>query len=90
MCLGIPMRIVGIDGGNAVCEARGIHREANLLLLPEPASLGDMVVIHMGNAIRRVTEDEARTAWEFYDELLALEAKQRVESPAGSMRSHSS
>ena len=33
MCLGVPMRIVEIDGFNARCEARGIERQASLFLL---------------------------------------------------------
>ena len=33
MCLGVPMRIIEIDGFNARCEARGIERKASLFLL---------------------------------------------------------
>ena len=32
-----------------------------------------MVMIHVGNAIQKVSEEDARSAWEIYDEMLALE-----------------
>ena len=74
MCLGVPMRIVEIDGFNARCEARGIERQASLFLLQhENVKVGDMVMIHVGNAIQKMSEEEAMTAWELYDQMLALE-----------------
>ena len=75
MCLGVPMRIIEIDGFAARCEARGIERKANLFLLQhENLQVGDMVMIHVGNAIQKMTEEEAHSAWEVYDEMLALDA----------------
>ena len=74
MCLGVPMRIVEIDGFTARCEARGIERQASLFLLQhEHIQVGDMVMIHVGNAIQKMSEEEALSAWEIYDEMLALE-----------------
>ena len=32
-----------------------------------------MVMIHVGNAIQKMSEEEAQSAWELYDEMLALE-----------------
>ena len=75
MCLGVPMRIIEIAGFAARCEARGIERKANLFLLQhENLQVGDMVMIHVGNAIQKMTEEEAHSAWEVYDEMLALDA----------------
>ncbi len=69
------MRVIEIDGFAATCEARGIRRQANLFLLQhEDVRVGDMVMIHVGNAIQKMTEEEARSAWELYDEILAREA----------------
>ena len=74
MCLGVPMRITEIEGFNARCEARGIERKASLFLLQhEEVRVGDMVMIHVGNAIQKMSEEEATSAWEIYDEILALE-----------------
>ena len=75
MCLGVPMRIVEINGYTARCEARGIERKASLFLLQhEQLAVGDLVMIHVGNAIQKMSEEEASSAWEVYDEMLALEA----------------
>jgi hydrogenase expression/formation protein HypC len=78
MCLGVPMRVIEIDGFSARCEARGIERNANLFLLQhENIQVGDLVMIHVGNAIQKMTEQEAHSAWELYDEMLALDAEAR-------------
>lgn len=72
MCLGIPMRVIAIDGFNARCEARGVEREVSLFLLQgEPLAPGDYVMVHVGYAIQKVSETEARSAWELLDLLLA-------------------
>jgi len=74
MCLGIPMRVVGIDGFIAHCEAKGVARDVSLFLLQhEPVAAGDYVMVHVGYAIQRMTEEDARSAWELYDEMLAME-----------------
>ena len=74
MCLGVPMRIKQIDGFNALCEARGIERQASLFLLQhEDLQVGDLVMIHVGHAIQKMSEEDARSAWDLYDEMLALD-----------------
>lgn len=78
MCLGVPMRIVELNGYNARCEAKGIQRTVNLFLLQhERLQPGDLVMVHVGNAIQKMTEAEASTTWELYDELLALDGVTR-------------
>jgi hydrogenase expression/formation protein HypC len=72
MCLGIPMQIIQIDGFNAVCEAKGVRREASLYLIQgEQVALGDFVMVHVGYAIQKMSESDARSAWELHDEMLA-------------------
>ena len=74
MCLGIPMQIKTIDGFNARCEAKGVERDVSLFMLQhEPLETGDFVVVHVGYAIQKVTAEEAETAWQIYDEMLAPE-----------------
>jgi hydrogenase expression/formation protein HypC len=73
------MRIIEIDGFSARCEARGIERQASLFLMQhEDLQVGDLVMIHVGNAIQRMTEEEAHTVWELYDEMLALDDEARA------------
>ena len=74
MCLGIPMQVKQIDGYVARCEAKGVEREVNLfMLLEDEVDIGDYVMVHIGYAIQKMTEQEARSAWEIYDEMLAAE-----------------
>lgn len=74
MCLGIPMQVLSIDGYLARCEAKGIEREVNLFMLQDPSLRpGDFVMVHVGYAIQKMSQEEAHSAWELYDEILALE-----------------
>jgi hydrogenase expression/formation protein HypC len=41
------------------------------MLQDDPPSVGDYVMIQVGYAIRRLTEEEARASWEMYDLILA-------------------
>lgn len=76
MCLAIPMQVVEINGYNARCEAKGIEREVSLFLLQgDPVEVGDFLMVHVGYAIQKMTEEEARSAWEVYDEMLGFEAQ---------------
>jgi hydrogenase expression/formation protein HypC len=74
MCLGIPMQIKTIDGFLARCEAKGVERDVNLFMLnDDEIAVGDFVMVHIGYALQKMSEQEARSAWEIYDEMLALE-----------------
>jgi hydrogenase expression/formation protein HypC len=74
MCLGIPMQIRDIDGYVARCEAKGVERDVSLFMMQyEMPSPGDYVLVHVGYAIQTITPQEARTAWELYDQMLAGE-----------------
>jgi hydrogenase expression/formation protein HypC len=71
MCLGIPMQIMAINGYTAHCEARGVMRDVSLFMLQgENLEAGDYIVVHLGDAIRKITAQEARTAWELYNQML--------------------
>jgi len=72
MCLAIPMQIQSIDGLTARCEAKGVERDVSLLmLLDDPPVVGDFVKVSLGNAIEKVSEQDARLAWELFDQILA-------------------
>jgi hydrogenase expression/formation protein HypC len=69
------MQIKAIDGFTARCEAKGIEREVSLFMLQhETLQPDDFVVVHVGYAIQKVTPQEARSAWEIYDEMLSKDA----------------
>jgi len=74
MCLGIPMQIKSIDGYTAQCEAKGVSRDVSLFMLQEDElKVDDYVVVHVGYAIQKMSQQDAESAWEIYDQMLASE-----------------
>jgi hydrogenase expression/formation protein HypC len=74
MCLAIPMKIITIDGYNARCEAKGVERDVSLFMMQEQGiAVGDFVMVHVGYAIQKMTPQEARSAWELFDQVLGTE-----------------
>ena len=72
MCLGIPMQIREINGFASTCEAKGVFRDVSLFMLQDEAlEVNDFIVVHVGYAIQKITPQEAQTAWELYDQMLA-------------------
>ena len=69
MCLAIPMKIVEIDGPDAVAEQEGVKRRIRVDFIPE-AALGDYVLVHAGIAIDRVNVEEAEETLRMLKELL--------------------
>ena len=59
MCLAVPLKIVEIDGVNAVGEIEGLRRKMRLDFIKEP-KIGEYVVVHAGFAIERLSIEEAR------------------------------
>ena len=68
------MRVVECEGFAARCEAKGIERSVSLFLLQhETVSPGDHVMVHVGYAIQKISEIEARSTWDLLDEMLIAE-----------------
>jgi hydrogenase expression/formation protein HypC len=81
MCLGIPMQVMAVDGYLARCSAKGVEREVSLFLVQDdPPRVGDFVVVHVGYAIQKTTPQEARSAWEIYDRILAAEGAEATDA----------
>jgi len=68
VCLGIPGEIVEVaegDGDLAVVEVAGVKRKINVgLLSEEELQRGDWVLIHVGFAMAKIDEEEAKLAME--------------------------
>lgn len=80
MCLAVPMRIIALDGVIARCEAKGVERTVSLILLQhEPPAIGDIVMVHSGNAIQTMSEDDARATWDLLDEMLAEDDRRALD-----------
>jgi hydrogenase expression/formation protein HypC len=68
------MEVMAVDGYLARCSAQGVEREVSLFMLQdEPVAAGDFVMVHVGYAIQKMTPQQARSAWELYDEVLRAE-----------------
>src|SRR5260370_35109065 len=64
MCLGIPGKILDIvdeDNSIAKVDVSGVKRNVNVALVrPEGIAPGDWVLIHVGFAMSKIDEEEAR------------------------------
>ena len=66
------MQIKSIDGFTAHCEAKGVTRDVSLFMMQDDKlEVDDFIVVHVGYAIQKISPQEAQTAWEIYDEMLA-------------------
>lgn len=71
MCLAIPMRIESIAAYTARCQAKGVWRDVSLFMMQDKLpQVGDYVMVHVGYAIQKVAEADARSTWELFDEIL--------------------
>jgi hydrogenase expression/formation protein HypC len=70
MCLGVPGRIVDINGLVAVVDFWGMRREVRLELVDQPVAIGDYILNHVGYAIRRIPEADIEGTLALYEELL--------------------
>jgi hydrogenase expression/formation protein HypC len=70
MCLGVPGRIVAIDGLVATVDFWGVRREVRLEVVDEPVQPGDYILNHVGYAIRRIPSSEIDATLALYEELL--------------------
>jgi hydrogenase expression/formation protein HypC len=70
MCLGIPGRIVDVPdrpAGLATVDISGVRRSVSIALVDEPGAsieAGDWVLVHVGFALSRIDEDDARETLE--------------------------
>ena len=70
MCLGVPGRVLTIDGMLATVDFFGVKREVRLELIDEPVAIGDYILNHVGFAIRRIPEEDIEGTLELYEQLL--------------------
>lgn len=66
------MQIESIEGLTARCAAKGVQREVSLFMLRDEAlQPGDFVMVSLGSAVQKVSADDARLAWELFDQILS-------------------
>ncbi len=73
MCLGIPGEVVELltdQPDLAQVEVSGVRRAINIALLEEEGvAPGDWILIHVGFALSKIDEAEARAAMEFLEQM---------------------
>lgn len=70
MCLGVPGRVISIDGMIAIVDFWGVKKQVRLDVIDEPVEPGDYLLNHVGYAIRRIPADDIAETLAMYDELL--------------------
>jgi hydrogenase expression/formation protein HypC len=77
MCLGIPGKVTEVYGSDGLpmgmVEFGGVRREVCLAYVAEEVEPGDYVIVHVGFAISRVDEEEARRTFKLLEELSELD-----------------
>lgn len=74
MCLAIPGKIISLDPQTddvfrkGKVSFGGITRQVNLSMVPD-AVVGDYVLVHVGVAISKVDEAEARQTFEYLEQM---------------------
>jgi hydrogenase expression/formation protein HypC len=68
MCLAVPAKILSISGSTATVDMMGNTTSADLSLL-ENVNIGDYVLVHVGFAIQKYDEVEARITLDLLKEL---------------------
>ena len=65
------MQIKSIDGFTALCEAKGVTRDVSLFMMQEDKlEVDDFIVVHVGYAIQKMSEADARSSWELLDQII--------------------
>lgn len=60
MCLAIPVKVTALeDGDMAVVALEGVRKRISVALLDEVV-VGDYVLVHVGYALHRLSEEEAQ------------------------------
>ena len=72
MCLGVPGKVLSVDGPTAVVDFWGVQKQIRLDVVDAPVAPGDYILNHVGYAIRRIPPEEIGETLALYDELIRL------------------
>jgi hydrogenase expression/formation protein HypC len=77
MCLGIPGRIVEIHDDHGIAmgtvDFGGVRRSVCLAYIADEIAPGDYAVVHVGFAISKVSEEEAKRTYALLEEMSQLD-----------------
>jgi hydrogenase expression/formation protein HypC len=87
VCLGIPAQIVELtdpEAGLAKAEISGVRRSVSIALCPD-ATVGDWVLVHVGFALSRIDEEQARETVALLEQMGESYEQELEELRAGSV-----
>jgi hydrogenase expression/formation protein HypC len=70
MCLGVPGKVLAIDGLTATVDFFGVRKALRLDIVDEPVAVGDYVLNHVGFAIRRIPPEEVQETLALFEQIL--------------------
>ena len=71
MCLGVPGRVLEVEGLTATVDFWGVRRQVRLDVVDTSVEPGDYILNHVGFAIRRIPAEEIGETLALYETLLA-------------------
>jgi hydrogenase expression/formation protein HypC len=74
MCLGIPGKVVKVDGDVVTLDVMGTVRLARLDLLGEPVAVGEYVLHQLGFVTARLEEAEAMESLKLFEQVLSAQS----------------
>ncbi len=74
MCLAIPAEIVDIDGEQATVSLAGVMKNISLALVDD-ITVGDFVLVHVGYALNKIDDREARRTLQLMAEAGMLDGR---------------
>ena len=70
MCLGVPGKVIEVDGLVATVDFWGVRKQVRLEVVDADVRPGDYILNHVGYAIRRIPASEVEATLALYEELL--------------------
>ena len=70
MCLGVPGKLIELQGTKGIISYGGAKREVDLSLIEDPR-VGEYVIVHAGFAIAKLDEAEAKETLRLFEEIFS-------------------
>lgn len=71
MCLAIPAQIIGLNSEDqALVNIGGVRKEISLALLKDQVDINDYVIVHVGFALSKLDESQAKQTLKDFADML--------------------
>jgi hydrogenase expression/formation protein HypC len=70
MCLGVPGKVLRVDGLVATVDFFGVRKQVRLDIVDQPVGPGDYVLNHVGFAIHRIPSEEIGETLALFEEIV--------------------